>query len=250
MTMTRKFKLGAIVSGLSMLIGAAAGLKALAAPSSQPAASAQSSTAIGGSVSVVGSGNNVIEGNASGIGSGNGNVNIFNAPVTNALPKVAEKEPAPTNAVSEQIHGRWNSHYTFPTALGTNEVNGYTTFLRNGSYNFQGTQTVHAKAQGKDVVIQWAVSDAGKWTARDGLLTVESSGMRSNVASMTVDGAPIDVAKLTLLGMPQPRLEDYVAPNFSTEFSLVSVSKTELHLTAVAPTGGKFAVTATRQSNT
>ena len=250
MIMTRKFKLGAIATGLSMLIGAAAGLKALVTPINASAAPSQSSTAIGGSVSVIGSGNNVIEGSANGIGSGNGNVNVFNAPVTNILPKATDSWSPPTNAVSEQIHGRWNSSFSYPTALGTNEVNGYTDFLKNGSYNFQGTRTARTNVKGRYVVIQWTVSDAGKWTARDGLLTFESAGMRSNVVSMTVDGAPFNVATLTLFGMPQPRLEDYVAPNVGAEFSLVSVSKNELHLTAVAPTGSKFAVTATRQSNT
>jgi hypothetical protein len=245
----RKVKLGAIATGVSMLIGAAAGLKALAAPIN-PAAVPQSFTAIGGNASVVGTGNSVIGGSANGIGAGNGNINIFNAPVTNVPPKSTDKSAASANALIEKIHGRWNNDFAYPTTLGRNEVKGYTTFLNNGSYNFQGTQTIHAKAQGKEVVIEFAVSDAGKWVARDGLLTVESTGMRSNVASMTVDGASIDMAKVSLLGMPQPRLEDYVAPNVGTEFSLVSVSKTELHLTATAPTGSTFAVIATRQSNT
>jgi hypothetical protein len=246
----RKVRLGAIVTGASMLIGAAAGLKALATPVNPASAAPQSSTAIGGSVSVAGTGNSVVGGSVNGIGAGNGNVNIFNAPVTNVPLKPADKAADSVNSVSEKIHGRWNDDFAYPTTLGRNEVKGYTTFLKNGSYNFQGTETVHAKAQGREVVIQFAVSDAGKWVARDGLLTIESTGMRSNVAAMTIDGASIDIAKLSLLGMPQPRLEDYVAPNVGTEFSLVSVSKTELHLTALAPTGSKFAVIATRQANT
>ncbi len=249
MFVNRKLRLGAIFTGVSMLIGAAAGLKALAAPANPPSAASQSSTAIGGSVSVVGNGNSAIGGAVNGIGAGNGNVNIFNAPITNVPPKSADKAAEAATAVSEKIHGRWSDDFAYPTTLGRNEVSGYTTFLKNGSYNFQGTETVYAKAQGKDVVVRFAVSDAGKWQARDRLLTIESTGMRSNVATMTIDGAPIDIAKLSLLGMPPPRLEDYIAPNVGTEFSLVSVSKTELHLTALAPTGSRFAVIATRQAN-
>ena len=244
-------KLGAVLTGISMLIGAAAGIKAIASPTSttQP----QAATAIGGSTSVVGSGNTAVTGSGNTVVSGSANgaaignsTTVFSGPVTNNFAPQAAL--VPRNVVAEQLHGRWKSDYAFPTETGFNQVNGYTTFLQNGAYTFQGTQTVRAKAKGSDVVIVWAVSDAGRWDAHNKLLTVQSSGMRTSVVSMAVDGVPVDMAKLVLLGMPQPRLEDYVAPNVATEFSLMSVSSSELHLEALAPTGSKFAVTATRQT--
>ena len=153
----QKVKIGAVVSGVCMLIGAAAGIKALAtpAPASRPP---ESSTAIGGSSSVVGSGNTSIVGSANVVASGsinnviNGNgspVTVYSGPVTNILPKGAVKASSAANLLSDQLHGRWNSNYSYPTSSGVIEVKGYTTLLQSGAYTFPRNPDRSNKSQGQ-----------------------------------------------------------------------------------------------------
>ncbi len=244
-----------ITSVVVPLIGAAAAIKALATPmatqaATVPAASGGSASVTGsGNTTVVGSGNNTVSGGANGLGAGAGNtINLQPGAITNVYSVQKDPKSTPPSEMSRALPGQWAIGFSYPTTLGSNDVAGHTNFLRTGGYNFQGTETAHATAQGKHVDIEWGVTDVGKWVARDGFLTMESSGLRSTLRTLTVDGAPVDVARLRALGMPEPRLEDYVPAGMGTDFKLLSMSASEVHLQATSPTGSKFEAVSRRTS--